>query len=120
MPALEENWQPIALSLGYAHEKEMLKSLYEEDNFSIKDLAKLLGFAAWSVRRRLMIYGIPLRSRGGPNRTGKRSLLEVSDDELFGNTRDELAARYKVNPCTVSAERKLRKCNIVLSVQQDG
>lgn len=114
MPAIEESWQAIAATLGYRDEQSMLRSLYTEEEFSINEIAKILGFSSFNVRRRLIEHQIPLRSRGGPNKLGKRSLLNVSDEELNTSSYEEIAAKYHVHVSTVYAERRLRRpCNSV-------
>jgi hypothetical protein len=107
MPAIEESWLEVAKTLGYENEREMLLQLYQE--FSINEIAKIIGYTAWSVRRRLLEQGVQLRSRGGPNKLGKRALINVSDEELASLSQLELAAKYKVCVATVYAERRLRR-----------
>lgn len=122
MPILEESWQPIADSLGFKDEKAMLMSLYNEDGFSINEISKIIGYAAWSVRRRLIMHGIKLRGRGGPNNLGKRALLQVDDDKLFHTGAGQLAMEYKISTATVFAERRLRRseCSSVSSAPMAG
>lgn len=90
----------------------MLWDLYKTQSKSINQIAKLLGYAGWSIRRRLILNRIALRSRGGDNRSGKRKLAEVSNIELaLGSPRD-LAEKYSVHVATIFAEKRLRKGNI--------
>jgi hypothetical protein len=109
MPMPEESWLPIAQALGYTGEKEMLENLYLTQQMSINEIAFVLGYAGWTVRRRLLEYNIRLRSRGGPNKQGQRKLKDLSDDELTNLTALDLAAKYNVSQATVYAERRFRK-----------
>lgn len=107
----EESWQPIADTLGFVNEEEMLRHLYTEQNFSIRDIASVVGYSSFVVRNRLMRLQPPLafKTRGGNNRQGKRSMLACTDEELAHGSVASLSEKYKVHPSTVSAERRLRE-----------
>jgi hypothetical protein len=120
MPTLEEDWTAMARTLGYETELDMLKGLYLYDQMSISEMAKVLGYSDWSVRRRLVMNQIRMRPRGGPNNAGKRRLGHLSDDEILNTPTQELMTHYNVNLSTVYAERRLRKCNSVQSHQLNG
>lgn len=109
MPILEESWLPLANTLGFSTEEEMLRHFYQQMNFSLSEIAKVLGVAPWSVRRRLLNLRILLRARGGPNRVGKRRLQDVSDSELKHISPTALAKFYDVHIATVFGEKRLRK-----------
>ena len=108
MPAIEENWQPVADTLGFRDVEHMLKDLYLAMNFSIHDIAKVVGYSSFAVRKRLVMLGVPLRSRGGPNHAGHRKLVGVKNEELMKPPR-EVAERFGVHLSTVFAEKRLRK-----------
>ena len=110
MAIIEESWGPEAKTLGFPNETTMLKHLYLEEECSIHQIAKILGYSPWSVRRRLLMLRVPLRSRGGAaNRAGRRKLKDVSDEELKMGGPPELAVRYDVSEATVFAEKRLRR-----------
>lgn len=119
MAQVEASWDPVAKTLGFENENEMLKYLYVQEKRSIGEIAKVVGFAPWSVRRRLLNLEVPLRRRGGPNHAGKRKLGHISDEELAGNP-VKLACNHKVHISTVFAERRIRSWNSAPSVPQDG
>jgi hypothetical protein len=103
-----ESWGPLALSLGYEDEISMLKDMYCIQNFSLTQIAKLLGYSVFSVRGRLVAYGIPRRGKGGPNnRKGKRKLKNLTDKQLTESP-TVLAKRHQVHISTVFAEIRLR------------
>lgn len=110
MPFEEESWLPVAERLGFKTEEEMLKELYLTQMLSISKIAKLLGYSTFGIRGRLLRADISLRGRGGANTDkNKRSLIGVSDDDLFHSSVAALVDWYAVHPCTVSAERKRRR-----------
>lgn len=111
MPILPESWQPIAETLGYKSEREMLEDLYVTQGFSIQDLAVKLGYARNNIRRRLLIHGFELRSRGGKNNRGDGKLAELPDEKMRENP-FTLAKEFGVHPATVFRERRKRgiKC----------
>lgn len=116
MPSLSEDWTPIANTLGYKDEVEMLQDLYVTQGFSVEDLAKRLGYSKNNVRRRLLFNDIPLRGRGGRNNLGKGYLANVPDDELKDVRK--AAANHSVHLSTVFKELKRRReCNSVQSSQ---
>jgi hypothetical protein len=110
MPVMEESWNPIAQSLGYKNERDMLLRLYEHEQFSITQIAKVVGYAAWTVRRRLVQQGIKIRGRGGPNHT-QRKLQHVSDADIFNLDVSQVAIKYDCNESSVYSERRLRRIN---------
>lgn len=112
MPTLEESWISIAEALGYRSEEEMLLDLYVQQQLSLNAIAKMLGYSAFNVRRRLIFAGVELRGRGGPNNRGHRRLVEIKDIELFDESEGwlpRLCAKYDVCPATVFGERRLRR-----------
>jgi hypothetical protein len=105
-----ESWQPIADTLGFSSEEEMLKHLYIMQEFSLSQLRNILGYSTWAIRRRLIINGIPLRGKGGPNnRLGRRRLKELSDEELTQSSVVKTAEKHQVHISTVYAEIRLRE-----------
>jgi len=67
MPTYEQPWTREARALGFASEAEMLNHLYLQQFRSIRQIAQMLGYSAFNVRRRLHRMGVKLRPRGGPN-----------------------------------------------------
>lgn len=78
-----EDWTPIAKTLNYPSEKDMLVDLYTNKGMSIAELVKKLGYAQNTVRARLYYHGITMRGRGGNNAEGKTKLRHVSDERLL-------------------------------------
>lgn len=106
----EESWLEVASTLGFDSEEGMLRHLYASQEFSIGDIARIVGRSTFTVRTRLMTLGVRLRGRGGPNnRQGKRKLLKLTDPELYNSTVGELVDKFGVHASTVSAERRLRE-----------
>jgi hypothetical protein len=105
-----ENWQPLADTLGFRSEAEMLKELYCTQGFSLMQLKSILGYSVWAIRRRLIIHGVPMRGKGGPNnRIGRRRLKHLTDEELKGRPAVRVAEERGVHLSTVYAEIRLRK-----------
>ena len=105
-----ESWIPIAQTLGFESELEMLKHLYVQQDFSLSQMSSIIGYSTWTIRRRLLISGIPLKGRGGPNnREGRRRLKHVSDDDLCKYSAVDLAKQHQVHVSTVWAEIRFRK-----------
>lgn len=109
MPFLEKSWNPEAQALGYENEKEMLQDLYEVNGFTIKEIARMLGFSFFNVRKRAMSWGIRMRTRGGPNNVGNRRLKGIPDAELFSKSPAVLAQEWGVHIATVFSEKRLRE-----------
>ena len=105
---IPESWDHHAHLLGYENEEEMLKDLYVKQGFSFADLSRKLGYSQGNVRRRLMFLGIPIRPRGGKNRTGITKLMKLSNLELAGKP-DKIAEALDVSISTVFGERRRRK-----------
>lgn len=123
MSVIEESWRPVAQTLGFQSEEEMLKDLYVVQLFSLKELAHIVGYSPWSVRRRLIQHHIPLRGRGGDNRqSGKRKLSHIQLTKLMSVSPAALAVEYGVHISTVFAEKRLRReeWNSPQSVQPVG
>lgn len=111
-----ENWHSVAATLGFDSESEMLKNLYMEQKFSLNQLRHILGYSTYSIRRRLILLGIEMRARGGPdNRTGRRRLKHISADELTNTPASQLAERHKVHLSTVYAETRFRRKEMINS-----
>ncbi len=108
MPYPVTSWNSEARALGFENEKEMLIDLYMLNNFSLTQIAKMLGYSYFAVRRRLIVWGISLRQRGGPNNNGNRRLRYLTNEELHANTK-LVATSYGVHIATVFAERRLRE-----------
>jgi hypothetical protein len=67
MPPIEESWIKQARMLGFPSEAAMLRDFYARQGRSIREVASLLGQTPSNVRRRLLVLGVRLRERGGPN-----------------------------------------------------
>lgn len=105
----EESWTPIAQLLGFDTEEEMLKHFYMIQSFSIKQISQVIGYSTFTVRRRLLLWHVNLRKRGGANHQGKRILRDLTDAELFDGASPVIAEKYNVHVSTISAERRFRK-----------
>jgi hypothetical protein len=104
----ETSWEPIAHTLGFNSEVLMLQHLYIEQGLSIRELSTIIGYSTCAVSRRLAIYRIPKRRRGGNQRQGKRTLANLSDSQVFDTPPGRLAEALKVNVSTVFAEKRFR------------
>lgn len=121
MPWTENPWRAEAKILGYDGEHDMLRDLYENQCFSIKQIAIILSKSSGSVRERLIALGVTMRARGGPGpRLGRRKLAACSDVELVKESVASLCEKYGVHASTISAERRLRKEVNVLCTDSSG
>lgn len=112
-----ESWQHVADALGFKSEEEMLKHLYVEQEFSLKQMSDILGYCVWSIRDRLGKLGVPVRGKGGPQRTGKRRLKHLTDEELENTPVREIAIKHQVHISTVHLEIATRKREIQNAVR---
>lgn len=106
MPANEQDFCREVSALGYESEKEMLVDLYS--TYSLSEMAKILGYSTFCIRRKMILLGIKLRPRGGTNNKGNRILKDVSD-ELLARPTKEVAELFNVHDSTVHGERRLRR-----------
>lgn len=104
----EESWIEVARALGFDSEEEMLRHLYSVQKFSINQMSRIVGYSSFSVRRRLLLLNIVLRSRGGSNSKGRRTLLHLTYEELHGESPDKIAASHDCHVSTVFAEKRFR------------
>lgn len=113
MSIVEESWRPIAATLGFRDEEEMLKELYLKQGFSISEISHVVGYSRFNVRRRLILLHVPLRSRGGDNRSGRRKLAAIASEKILSGSPVNLAIEHGVHISTIFAERRLRRkeCN---------
>lgn len=108
--AIEVSWLAEAKELGFETEAQMLSHLYDEQGFTISQIAKIVGYSTFAVRRRLTQLGVTFRARGGSGpRLGKRLLAALSDDQLFKSKVTDICDLHGVSPATVWSERKFRK-----------
>ncbi len=68
----QEEWNELALSLGFGNECEMLSYMYKDH--SMLAIAEILGFAESTIFYRIKRHNIKTRPRGclNPNFKGKR------------------------------------------------
>lgn len=71
-------WLATARAQGFSSEGAMWQELYVQQERALKELSVLLDAAIITIRTRLLLSGIPIRSRGGAN----RSTEPLSDSEL--------------------------------------
>lgn len=105
---MAENWKKVARDAGFNSEKEMWDELYTRTCSSIKNLADRLGFGTYTVKRRLSIHGVVLRSRGGNNGATppKRDVLFHLDQRVvFNSTIDFLTELTGCSPAVISNYR---------------
>ena len=90
----QEDWDNLARMLGYTDEEEMLRDLYEEERFSIAQIARKLGAGHATIARRMGIYDIAKRRRGGPNNRPKQTArLHMLDQRLIWSSSSAQIAR---------------------------
>ena len=122
--ALLLEWEELAKRLGYESEKQMLTNLYEEEGLSVKRVAEKLGAGPATILRRLGIYGINKRPRGGANSPAKQRLkLHLMDQRLLMSqshteTAKQLGASYSVVYKHVRQKKGVR-INAILHNQSD-
>lgn len=127
MAQLPESWQPIADTLGYVDEQQMLIDLYINQKMSISALTTRLGFCQNNVRNHLHAAGIVPRSRGGPNSLGKTKFRHYTDEALMALKPGDLikladGTQIRVIFNTLYKERRRRgliKCISVPSPRQN-
>jgi hypothetical protein len=79
----EGKWHQIARHAGYTSEKEMWERMYEVENRSFDQLAKIFGYGTTTISRRLNRCGIPIRGRGGPQATSRIQHLLFHADQRW-------------------------------------
>lgn len=115
MSYLAESWDHIARALGYENEREMLVDLYEVQEMGLHELARALGYSHGNVRRRLLMNGIEMRTRGGPQRGPTKMFAELPDEEF--KQPEKLAKRLGVSVSCIYNEKRRRKLTKWSSVQ---
>ena len=72
---MKDDWDDIAVELGYSGTNEMWKELYER--FSLTQLSKRFAVGIPTIRQHLEAAGIEIRGRGGPNNQKIRDLKQA-------------------------------------------
>ncbi len=118
---MADNWDEIAILLGYADEEEMLKDLYAKRLFSLHQIASKLGVGSTTIARRLSYYDIAKRKPGGfQNRAPARKKLHLLDQRLvFSKTIGWLADYLNVHRTTVWKYKNQRGIHEILRNQPD-
>lgn len=101
MPFDKSDWDEVAKTMCFENEKDMLVTLYERS--SISEIAAMLKCGTATVQRRLTIYGIKKRARGGSNNSGiqKYKMFHV-DQRIVMFMGLTFAAKYfRVAPSTI-------------------
>lgn len=105
---MAENWQKIARSLGYIDEKNMWYNLYTVDGNSIDNLYQRLGYATHTIRKRLKVCNIEVRSRGGSNGATPPALnilFHIDQRIIWSRTIKELTELTGCSPAVISRYR---------------
>jgi hypothetical protein len=97
------NWDSLADTLGYRDEEHMLSDMYLNQGFSLSLIADKLGNGKATIRRRLSLYNIERRSRGGANNPSLRRLyLHLLDQRwVYSASKKEVAQVIEAHPSTV-------------------
>ena len=66
---------------GYASDYEMLEDLYNHKKMSLAQIGHLLGVNKYTVRNRLRKINIPIKPRGGDQRSPERILRARSNSK---------------------------------------
>ena len=106
---MAENWQRLARTLDYPDEVEMWQDLYLRQGLSIPNLGQRLGYGNFTIRRRLLKAGIPLRGQGGnnhPTPPAKNVLFHLDQRVVWGSTIERLK---ELTGCSVAVISKYKK-----------
>lgn len=105
---MNDFWDELAKSIGYADEKEMLEDFYIEDAMSVSEIGKRLGAGTATIARRLAMAGITKRKRGGANNTGaqKHKLFHMDQRYVFSLDLSVVAKLANVSKSLVYKYRK--------------
>jgi DeoR/GlpR family transcriptional regulator of sugar metabolism len=97
------NWDHLAQVRGYQDDRDLLESLYTKDKLSMSLMSQLLGVSKVSIRLKLKDLDIPIRPRGGANRTGssKSRLDEVPESDWESLSLGQLSSKYKMHPSSI-------------------
>jgi transposase-like protein len=79
---MNAQWEALAKSLKFQDEKAMWQEYYEKRGLSITVLSNKLACSPHSVRSRILVSGLQLRKRGGPNAQKLEITQEVLDQVL--------------------------------------
>ena len=60
------DWNGLLLP-GFSNDREMLEDLYINQKMSIEAIARKIGVSKQTIRYRLKMYKVSVRSRGGKN-----------------------------------------------------
>lgn len=101
MPFNNSDWDAIAQEMCFENEKDMLTTLYERS--SISEIATLLKCGTATVQRRLTMYHIKKRARGGSNNSGlqKYKMFHVDQRVLMFMGLTYAAKYFRVAPSTI-------------------
>ena len=102
----EIDWSSLTTREGFSSTEEMLRSLYKDS--SLRELSERLGVSTNTLRKALKLYGVKIRSPGGPNNTGRgKSVLDDYDKNVFDEySVEEIARMAGVHPSTVYKYKK--------------
>lgn len=97
------NWDDVAQLVGYTNEEQMLFDMYHTHHLSISEIAEKLGSGKATIRRRMTMYELDRRTRGGANnKSNKRVLLHFLDQRYVqAAPGSELAHVINSHPSTV-------------------
>lgn len=105
---MAEDWNKIAIELGFTSEKHMLEDFYIREHLPVARIALKLGAGPATILRRLAINGINRRMRGGANNVARlRILLHRMDQRIVMHAPIDFVA-HAINSCT-STVYKYRK-----------
>lgn len=106
------DWTHIANRLGFESEMEMWLDLYREKEKTINQLSIAFRVGTTTINRRLKMYGVVMRPKGGANNVQghTRRLLLIDPRLLFTLPEPRLAGMVGVHPSTVyTLKRSLRR-----------
>lgn len=94
------NWAEISQQLGFSGPKEMWEAFYLQRKMSIGQLAKRFAISPNVVRDALIVHGVAVRKRGGPNN------IKMVDVDALQKAVDErgvssVAREQGVDPTTI-------------------
>jgi hypothetical protein len=97
------DWNEIAQLVGYADEEQMLRDMYHQLHLSVNEIADKLGSGKATILRRMKMYGIEVRGRGGANnQSHKRALLHLLDQRFVrSNPSQDVAKVINAHQSTV-------------------
>ncbi len=89
----DARWERLAHDLCFKSERSMYEALYVEQGLSINEIAERLKVGSATINRRINLWKIPKKSRGGARRSAdKRQALWYMDQRVICSVKNAYLA----------------------------